>query len=95
MKENRSNKEIEEIFYNCKKVLRILKVFFEYGDEPLTMYRIEKYAAVYDSAPVIQRLLKLGIIIKVDEDPNQYVLNLNNTIVKKLKRFLRDMNYIP
>ena len=85
--------EIEGIFYGCKKILRILKVFYE-EEEPLTLYKIEKIGMVYGAERAIKRLLDVGIIIKIGEDPNLYVLNEKNKIVRKLKTFLEEIGYI-
>ncbi len=85
--------KIEEIFYGCKKILRILKVFYE-EEKPLTLYKIEKIGMIYDAERAIKRLLNAGIIIKIGENPNLYVLNKKNKFVRKLKIFLEEIDYI-
>ncbi|MCD6562524.1 MAG: hypothetical protein J7K23_01255 [Thermoproteales archaeon] len=85
--------DIEKIFYNCKKILRILKVFFE-ENEPLTIYRIEKNGMIYDINRAINKLIEIGIVKKIDEEPNLYILNEENSLVPKIREFLKDIGYI-
>ncbi len=75
----------ETVFPECKKAIRIIMVFLEHEGDALTRYSIEKKAAVNRSSRIIERLLKLGIIKEVNENPRAYILNVNNPFVEILK----------
>ena len=89
-----SASELEELLKGCRKVLRVLRVFMEHEGEPLTRYRIEKEAAVYYSPTVLERLLKLGIIRIVGEEPTLYELNSEHRLVKALRRLFEEVGYL-
>ena len=68
-------------------------MFFE-ENEPLTIYRIEKNGMIYDINRAINKLIEIGIVKKIDEEPNLYILNEENSLVPKIREFLKDIGYI-
>ena len=78
---------LETIFPECKKSLRVVFLFLTNPDETYTKYMIQKLTAVDKIGKVLERLLKLGVIEKVDEDPAIYRLNLKNEYASFLYKF--------
>lgn len=69
---------LETIFPESRKSLRVIFLFLNHPDETYTKYMIQKLAAVDKIEKVLERLLKLGVIEKVDDDPAIYRFNVKN-----------------
>lgn len=85
---------LEEVFLGCRKMLRIVRVLLIYGEKPLTRYKIEKEAAVYDSLSVLKRLESLGIVEEVEGYHRAYRINRENRFVTILEKFLKECGYL-
>ena len=61
----------------------------------MTKYYIEKESGVYDARPVLERLVRLGLVITLSgSEPTKYSLNPDHWFVKALERFMRDVGYL-
>lgn len=69
---------LEKLFPESRKSLRVVFLFLNNPDEAYTKYMVQKLAAVDKIQKVLERLLKLGVIEKVDDDPAMYMLNMKN-----------------
>jgi len=85
---------VEELFKGCKKTLRILRLFIINPNKSFTKYKIEKEALVYDSEIILERLVKLGIVEILSDDPKLYRLKNEIPLVKALKTFLKEIGYL-
>ncbi|MCD6357444.1 MAG: hypothetical protein J7L75_02575 [Thermoproteales archaeon] len=84
---------LEELFRGSRKVLRILRLMLSDPSTPYTRYAIESHALVYDAGPVLERLVKLGVVRVVDEEPRRYLINLENPLVRAVERMMREVGY--
>jgi len=82
---------LEEIFPESRKSIRVLSLFLRNPDEAYTRYMVEKLVAVNKAGDVLERFARLGILRLVDDNPRAYVLNADNTLVKKLLRLLEQL----
>lgn len=81
---------LEEVLPESRKAIRVLLFFLSNPSEDFTKYMIMKNAVVEKIDKIIERFLRLGIILMVDEEPKTYRLNEENKYVQLFRRLLPD-----
>ncbi|MCC6002835.1 MAG: hypothetical protein LM590_00635 [Thermofilum sp.] len=79
---------LAELFPECRSTLKILALFLKNPDNAFTKYGVEKEAMVSHSHRILQRLVTLGILEIIDENPTAYKLNKNSRLLQQMLDFL-------
>ncbi|ABL77544.1 hypothetical protein [Thermofilum pendens] len=77
-------RELESLAPECRAFFRVLSLFLENPDEAFTKYRVEKETALSHVARVLERMVSMGVLEIVDENPRLYRLNKQSPFLQHL-----------